>query len=132
MILLNAVYFKGKWLHKFLVESTRPEPFHVDKTTTIDVPTMHITKKFFYKDLQEVNAQVVALPYENEDLALVIIVPNEIDGLKQVEDNLEKIQLDEHDLKRYRREINLALPKFKIETTINLNQHLDEVNFRLY
>ncbi|XP_032456305.1 antichymotrypsin-2 isoform X1 [Nasonia vitripennis] len=127
MILLNAVYFKGKWLHKFHEEATEPKPFHVNKTTTVDVPTMHITKKFFYKDLKELNAEVVALPYENEDLALVIIVPKEIDGLKQVEDNLEKIQIDEHDLKRYKREINLALPKFKIETTIDLNQHLDEL-----
>lgn len=72
MILLNAVYFKGKWLHKFREEATKPKPFHVNKTTTIEVPTMHITKKFFYKDLRELNAEVVALPYEVDNFLLSI------------------------------------------------------------
>lgn len=66
---------------------------------------------------------------QNEDVSLVIIVPKEIDGLKAIEDNLDKIQLDESDIRHYKREVCLALPKFKIESTIDLNQHLNEVSF---
>lgn len=64
MVLLNAVYFKGNWKDKFDEKLTKPKPFHVDKTTTIQVPTMYIKKKFFYKELQELNAECIALPYE--------------------------------------------------------------------
>ena len=66
--------------------------------------------------------------FQNDDLMMVIIVPREIDGLSEIENNLEKIKLDyEKDL-RYKREICLSLPKFKIETTTELIPHLSNVS----
>ena len=60
---------------------------------------------------------------------LVIILPNEIDGLQKIESNLEKINFNYEDAKNsYKPEIILELPKFKIESTIELNPHLQEVS----
>lgn len=67
---------------------------------------------------------------------MVIVMPNEIDGLKDIENNLEKvyasISKDYESFKNFhasfrQREIVLSLPKFQVETTIALNSHLQEV-----
>jgi serine protease inhibitor len=64
LILLNAVYFKGNWKTKFNEKLTVLEPFYTSKTTTVDVPMMHIVDKFYYKQLDEINADCIALPYK--------------------------------------------------------------------
>ncbi|XP_058791562.1 leukocyte elastase inhibitor-like isoform X3 [Phymastichus coffea] len=126
LVLLNAVYFKGNWKHKFDEKHTENKPFHVDKNTVIEVPTMHIKKKYYYKTVDELNAQCVKLPYENEDLEMEIIVPNEVDGLAFIEKNLGKLKNSGNN-GYYKHEIDLALPKFKIKTTLNLESHLKEL-----
>lgn len=58
---------------------------------------------------------------------MLIVVPKEIDGLDRVEKNLEKINIDYEELKYAPEKVQLYLPKFKVETTIDLNSHLSEV-----
>ncbi|XP_023245592.1 serpin B10 [Copidosoma floridanum] len=63
----------------------------------------------------------------NEDLFMVIVVPNAIDGLEKIENNLEKLELQYEHFKYSRQEVNLSLPKFKVESTHELNAHLMEL-----
>ena len=65
MILLNAVYFKGKWKHKFYEHYTVSKPFYIDEKNTVQIPTMFINESFYYANLkQHLKAEVVILPYE--------------------------------------------------------------------
>ena len=63
---------------------------------------------------------------------MIIILPDEIDGLIEVEKNLENISIDK--LKEMLRSVplRLFLPKFKIESTIELNGPLSRVSFLIY
>ncbi|XP_023247759.1 serpin B13-like [Copidosoma floridanum] len=63
LILLNAVYFKGDWKKKFDARITKEELFQVDATTSVKVPMMFINDKFYYRELHDIDAKVVALPY---------------------------------------------------------------------
>ena len=63
---------------------------------------------------------------------MVVIVPKEIDGLTKIENDLENLKLDYQNDLKYKREICLSLPKFKIETTIELNPHLMDVSHRYF
>lgn len=60
---------------------------------------------------------------------MLIILPNEIDGLTNIENNLEKINLNYAEIFSgyYKPEIKVYLPKFKIETTIDLTVVLKQV-----
>ena len=58
---------------------------------------------------------------------MVIVIPKDIDGLKNVEKNLKKTKIDYENLNRNKHEMNLMLPKFKISTTIDLNKSLEGV-----
>lgn len=64
---------------------------------------------------------------QNENLKMVIIVPDEVDGLGQVLDNLESFNSTRLAKSAYSRDVQLYLPKFKIESTIDLKEPLQKV-----
>jgi serpin B len=82
VILINAVYFKSRWAVAFDPKFTRDEFFSLTRSRQELVPTM----------LQEINHVVVVregyrairLPYVARSLAMVIALPNEVDGLDEV------------------------------------------------
>ncbi|XP_011149751.1 antichymotrypsin-2 isoform X2 [Harpegnathos saltator] len=128
LVLANAVYFKGKWAKEFDPKNTKDRPFHVDTNTVKQVPTMY--RKGYYKfvELPEHNVKCIEIPYANTQVNMVIILPNEIDGLAALTNNLDVItevcntRLSE----AYEREVKLYLPKFKIESELNLKDILSD------
>jgi serpin B len=48
MVLTNAVYFKGSWVHPFKKDQTTSKPFTTDKGAKVNVPTMQ--KRFKSSD----------------------------------------------------------------------------------
>lgn len=47
MVLVNAIYFKGKWAKAFNPYSTYADTFHTDLVTSADIPFMHKTVSTF-------------------------------------------------------------------------------------
>ncbi|XP_047344055.1 antichymotrypsin-2-like isoform X7 [Vespa velutina] len=130
MVLVNAVYFKGNWKTKFDPKLTKNEPFHVTKNEIINVPTMSMTGNFKYAELTELNAKLLELPYKGEEFSMIIIVPNDIDGLAELEEKLPQYDIGELLKKAYKTEVQLHLPKFKIESSLNLNQNLKNLGIK--
>ena len=58
---------------------------------------------------------------------MIIILPNEIDGLSDVEKKLQNTSLSNIISQGYEQEIELWLPKFKVESKLQLNDVLKEV-----
>lgn len=58
---------------------------------------------------------------------MVIIVPRDVEGLERIEKNLEKVKVKFNIFSILDREIKLSIPRFKIETTLDLTDHLKEV-----
>jgi serpin B len=112
LVLVNALYFKAAWADDFNVQATAPKPFHVNGAkTTAEVPTM--SKQEHMRYLNGSGFQAVTLPYAGNDLHFLLIVPDDINGVS----NLEKKLTPETLLacaKADTREVILHLPKFKI------------------
>ena len=115
MLLLNAVYFKADWQYPFNPASTYTGKF-TDPTVkggTIEVPFMTQTKNFNY--YEDKNVQVIELPYKNDSMSAIVILPNDKTDLntylKSLDDNVLNTLLA--GLKSTR--VNLNLPKFEIE-----------------
>lgn len=128
LVLVNAIYFKGNWAEKFHVEDTRTEKFYLNEHDTIDVQMMHLTKKFYYKEDENLKAKVLELPYTNKDVSMIIILPNERNGIAELEQKLADVDLTKITENMYRPEVIVSLPKFKIETTMELKEPLVEVS----
>lgn len=113
LVLTNAVYFKGDWLHAFEPNETHAADFFVGGKQKLSAKTMHQTAYVGYADLGD--AQLVELPYRGEDLALDILLPRAKDGLDGIERKLDGAGFDAAVAKLKPQFVDLALPKFKLE-----------------
>lgn len=72
------------------------------------------------------------MPYSEDESSLLIVLPNEIDGINNLVKKLENPELLSKAMENmYSNEVVLDLPKFKIETTTDLADVLAKVSYVL-
>ncbi|XP_068147274.1 serine protease inhibitor 42Dd isoform X2 [Drosophila tropicalis] len=120
LVLVNAIHFKGNWVHQFDAKATHPEPFYLNDVDSINVPMMNVKENFGYAELPELDATALHLPYKDSDLSMLIILPNSKTGLPQLEEKLRSTQLSEITKKLYQTKVVVKLPKFKAEFEMEL------------
>ncbi len=91
LVLVNAIYFKGKWVNKFEAENTTDEPFYTAPNTPLNTPMMQQTARFGYAEFPDL--QVLELPYAGGDLSMVVLLPGgtlpgHTNGLSTIEEEL--------------------------------------------
>ena len=125
LVLANAAYLKAAWRVPFDPEQTRERPFHAPDGD-VDVPTMH-------QRLQAQTAtgdgwRAIELPYAGGQLALLVVVP---DGALPDAEKLLGPSLFAQVVDRLRPEqVALALPRFEIESTLDLGGPLGQLGVR--
>ena len=126
LVLVNALYFKAAWADDFNAQATAPEPFHVNGAkSTVEVPTMGKQEHMRY--LKRRGFQAVTLPYAGHDLHFLLIVPDSVSGVSEIEKKLTAETLLECAKADYR-EVILHLPKFKITPpTVPLSEVLQKM-----
>ncbi|KAK7583775.1 hypothetical protein V9T40_004738 [Parthenolecanium corni] len=124
LVLVNAVHFKDDWMHQFKARNTRDDDFHLSKEKTIKVPMMSQTERFGY--LKKDDFKILQLPYQDPNFSMVIILPEEIDGLKSVEKKLQSVNLNSLLAETKSCKVDVKLPKFKLEKFVDLTQILSQ------
>lgn len=130
LVLVNAIYFKGKWQEKFMKEDTTNEPFRLNKKDTKTVKMMFQKKKFPYGYIPELKCRVLEMPYQGKELSMVILLPDDIEdestGLKKIEEQLtlEKLREWTKPENLMSIDVNVKLPRFKLEDSYILNSNL--------
>lgn len=112
LILTNAIYFKGEWKTKFEEKDTEPADFAISEKEKIKVPFMHLKKDFKYYEDEKM--QIVELPYKSDELSMLVLLPNETEGIKELENMLAAKSLNTLLSKTDPAEIDVYFPKFKI------------------
>lgn len=126
-VLVNAIYFKGKWLYTFDKNLTRPMPFWTTPDTSVDVDMMSIKKRFKYGSLSKFDATALEMEYKDSNISMLFILPNKRDGLKALEEKMHEIDLKEIDSQMHHEEVEVFLPKFEFEFTKELNDVLGKL-----
>jgi len=129
-VLVNAIYFKGKWKYPFNPMFTQPMPFWIAPDNSINVDTMNIKKHFKYADLPALDAKALELPYQDSNITMLIILPNQRDGLKALEAKMQDIHLEEITSQMYSQEVEVFLPKFEFEYEVKLNDVLKAMGIK--
>uniref|UniRef100_A0A182MBW5 Serine protease inhibitor (serpin) 10 n=1 Tax=Anopheles culicifacies TaxID=139723 RepID=A0A182MBW5_9DIPT len=124
MVLVNAVHFKGTWTYQFDPSLTRPFPFWLNDTESRDVPMMNIKKHFAYNNFEQLGFAALELPYSGSDMTMMILLPNERTGLAALEEKLPSLNLAELATQMHNQEVEVFLPKFKVEFSRDLNDDL--------
>ncbi|XP_020036037.2 serpin B6-like [Castor canadensis] len=129
LILVNAIYFKGNWENQFEKKQTKEMPFNVSKNENRTVQMMHQKSSFKMTYVEEISTQILVLPYAGGDLNMVIMLPDEDTDLKMVEKELSYEKLIEwtRPEKLYKREVEVFLPRFKLEENYNMKDVLQDL-----
>ncbi|GAB1605389.1 leukocyte elastase inhibitor-like isoform X1 [Argonauta hians] len=127
LVLINAVYFKGKWEEKFPEQATSSQKFHLSSDKTISHDFMYVSENFNTKI--DSNYKVVELPYIGKAFSMFIILPNKINGLHSLEKGIDA-QFLEDIIGRKGFEslyLELFMPKFRLESDFQLGMVLKQL-----
>ncbi|PSN41681.1 Alpha-1-antitrypsin-like protein CM55-SI [Blattella germanica] len=126
VMLANAVYFKGIWASPFNPEKTKDKPFTIAEGQDINVPTMH--RKIFTRagEVPSLGYKWIQLPFEGEQYSMYIVLPNKGVALRTTVEQLAKNEDAFTTIvkSKRRRNVELALPKFKLSTQMDLTKTL--------
>ncbi|KAK8762417.1 hypothetical protein V5799_026327 [Amblyomma americanum] len=116
LFLVNAIYFKANWDTSFKPEYTRSADFYLDSENTLKVQMMSSEEEYKVSDSEESNCRALEMPYKGDEYSMVIVLPNEVDGLTSLEE-----RLTEYDLRSLldglkTQKVQLYLPKFKVRS----------------
>lgn len=126
-VLVNAIYFKGKWLHQFDKNLTHPMPFWTTPSQSVDVDMMTLKKRFKYGKLDKFDATALEMEYQDSNISMLFILPNKKDGLKALEAKMHEIDLRDISSQMHEQEVEVFLPKFEFEFTKELNDVLEKL-----
>jgi serpin B len=113
MVLANAIYFLGDWEQQFDAKVTRDETFHTSATATKKVPTMRQTKHFAVGQVG--GARVLELPYKGGAASLLVVMPDQVDGLSALEGTISSASLDGWRKALAEQNVDVSLPRFELK-----------------
>lgn len=115
--LVNAVYFKGRWMTPFDPNLTQNETFTGNDGTRLQVPMMSQSGAYSYFEEKDgsgnVGLQAIQLPYGNltdHDISMYVFLPSNISNFTQ---GLNENRWDGMNAEFGSHEGSILLPKFK-------------------
>ncbi|KAH7963987.1 hypothetical protein HPB51_027776 [Rhipicephalus microplus] len=88
VLLVNAVYFRGLWESPFPACSTSRRDFNVNSRTKVQVDMMSQKQAFAISRNDDLGVRAIEMPYRGGRSSMVVLLPNEIDGLSHLEHHL--------------------------------------------
>jgi serpin B len=122
LFLINAIYFKGNWTHKFDKSQTAERPFYLPDGTQKQQPMMSQSGKYRYYENE--TFQAVSLPYGKERLSLYVFLPRKNTSLDAFQQQLAIENWQQWMSQFKMRNGSIQLPRFKLEYDIQLNTAL--------
>jgi serine protease inhibitor len=124
MLLINAVYFNGKWRYAFDKANTRNQSFYVASSDPKDVPMMNQTENF--KTVISNNITLIELPYGQGNYTMVVAMPDENISTTDVANALTPSMWQEWIdlLAQNTHKTDLSMPRFKYKYKRLLNDDL--------
>jgi len=111
MLIINAIYFKGKWKLQFDEKETEEEPFYKSGSDPEDVPMMKLTEDFKIYDGD--GFRLAEFPYGQGNFVMDIILPDAADGIPALLSSLTDAAFTGWLQQMATRETDIFIPRFK-------------------
>jgi serpin B len=123
LVLLNAIAMKARWAEPFNSRNTKQAPFTLANGSRVQVETMHSEAEYAIAQWRGLRA--IKIPYADDGVAMIVVVPDQASRFGGRELNLSLRDLDPLLASLGRataRHVELALPRFKLETNVDLKE----------
>jgi len=121
LVLTNAIYFNAAWEYPFEEDMTEDGTFYRLDGSEVTVPMMRQTESFGYAEGD--GYQAVELPYDGEELSMVILLPAS-GRFEAFEETLDAPQVDGIIGSLEHRQVSLTMPKFEFDSSFSLRDTL--------
>jgi serpin B len=122
LVLTNAIYFKALWKELFPPTATKREDFHLASGKTVQADMMHLVEVLSLYSADKF--QVLSLPYQDNELSMLVVLPRKADGLPAVEKELTAKNLAKWLVEMQPHNVTLSLPKFTFTSQFQLKKTL--------
>ena len=131
LVLVNAVYFKGKWKEQFRKQDTWEQEFTLPSGSRIKTPLMESPGYIKVRYSKTDSFQAAALPYAGGDLEMLVILPGPGEILSEIEKTLteQKIAAIRSGLRG--EEVKVFLPRFRFSDDWDLGPELSALGMPL-
>lgn len=127
VILVNSLFFRAKWNKIFPQQLTQIDDFWINPRQRMEVSMMRQIGQFRYGESKKLKSQILQLPFERSNVTMMIILPTAIDGLPELEEKLGQLDMNEVAAKSLMKEVDVTIPKFRIECTVDLKVPLQKM-----
>jgi serine protease inhibitor len=128
LLLLNAVYFKGQWAHKFDKAQTQQRDFTLAGGSTKQVPRMAQTGRFDYFETPQM--QAIRLPFGAGELVMEVLLPAKSSSLAELEAQLTPEHWKDWQAQYAGRSGTIELPRFELKSNYRLNEPLQTLGMK--
>lgn len=91
---------------------------------------MHKRWHYPVYSLVGVDAKAIEIPYKGKQMSMIIILPNEYDGLSNVEKQIEKFDPTSGFVLENETDVEIGIPKFKLESIHDLRGPLKQLGLQ--
>jgi serpin B len=127
-LLLNAVYFKGQWAHKFDKAQTAQRDFTLTGGSVKQVARMAQSGRFDYFETPQM--QGVRLSFGEGDLVMQVLLPAKSSSLGALEAELTPEHWKGWQAQYASRSGKIELPRFELKSNYRLNEPLQTLGMK--
>jgi serpin B len=120
LILTNAIFFKAPWENPFPENGTQGAEFTLVNGDVILVDMMTQTSQFRYVNISE--AEVIEIPYEGDELSMLVILPD-IGNFELFARDMDAKILEQITSGLQPSVVQLSLPNFQFEYKEQIKEH---------
>lgn len=128
LVLVDAIYFKGKWSDPFKKELTRDGAFTLLDGTKKTVPLMRRTGDFQY--LETTHFQAVSLPYGDKYVSMYVFLPKKNTTMEEFNKSLTPDAWAKWQAGFHKSDGTLELPRFKADYRTSLKTTLSALGMK--
>jgi serpin B len=122
LVLVNAIYFKGEWATQFDPSLTSDAAFLTAPDKPVQASMMNRKAQFRYAEGE--GLQILELPYNGDNLSMIVALPRAPDGMVKLEDSLAVENLENWVKDLVEMEVEVPLPIFEITFPFRLDDTL--------
>ena len=127
MYLINAIYFKSQWQSKFDPSQTHQQAFYLTNNSTVQASFMQGKIAYSLYRASSVSANVIELPYINDQFSMVIVEPYGSTSVNDIIANLDTATWHSWMSGLATQNGEVIMPKFKFSYSILLNNALEQL-----